>query len=85
MKADRYGTWVEQLRDRQGWKSASERKASGADPAKICRGCHHFKYLTYTPRDGGVGVTLRCWHPKSGDGFASRETAGCNLWEGKLA
>lgn len=86
MKANPCGTMVEQYRAKLGWQSATERKASGADLKKTCRGCSHLTSLTYDTRDGGIGVTLRCWHPKAGgEGFATRETAGCNGWERSLS
>jgi hypothetical protein len=86
MKANPYGTMVEQDRARMGWQTATERKASGADLTKTCRGCKHFNSSTYSNREGGVGVSLRCWHPKTaGAGFATRETAACDAWERDLS
>lgn len=85
VKANSCGTMVEQYRARLGWKSATERKACGADPEKVCRGCQHFVSEPYTNGDGGVSLALRCWHPTvGGAGFATRETAGCDAWERKL-
>lgn len=88
MKANSCGTMVEQSRARMGWKTATERKATyqiGDDPAKTCRGCKFFSVVPYKKSDESFGLALRCIHLRaSGDGFATRETAGCDAWERKL-
>lgn len=85
MKANPYGTMVEQSRAKLGWKTATERKACGADTEKTCRGCQFFSAEPYKKSDESFRIALRCIHIRtSGDGFATRETAGCDAWERKL-
>jgi hypothetical protein len=88
MKADRMGTWTEQVRARMGWMSPAQRKASAA-PGELrltCSGCKHF-YLKEIPnRDGGVGnCSPYCGHPDAAGrmGHATRESALCDRWEMK--
>lgn len=87
MKADRMGTYTEQVRARMGWLSPAARKAANAtDPRLTCAKCKHF-YLKEIPnRDGGVpGASPYCGHPSAGGtvGHATRESALCDRWEMK--
>ncbi|MFZ4539276.1 hypothetical protein [Propionivibrio sp.] len=81
MKANSCGTMVEQARFKMGFKTAKERKADGADPAKNCAICEYHDTKEYTTSEGGCGLSLRCGHRDSG-GFTTRHSAGCDrfLW-----
>lgn len=85
MKADRMGTYTEQVRARMGWLSPSQRSAS--DRALSGRRCDTCKshFLKEIPnRDGGCpNYSPYCGHPHAGGeyGHATRESACCDRWE----
>lgn len=85
MKADRNGTWTEQVRANMGWKSPAQAKAEGG--RTFCENCK-FHWLKESPnRDGGASgnYSSYCGHPRAaGDkGHATRQGARCNHWEMK--
>lgn len=88
MKADRMGTYTEQVRFRMGWKAPSERTSSErALSGRRCDTCKHH-YLKEIPnRDGGASPNYSpyCGHPHAyGEfGHATRESAVCDKWEWK--
>lgn len=89
MKADRMGTWTEQVRFRMGWKSPSERKVLGKTDSNVCVNCHWFFAKEIPNRDGGcANYSSYCGHPTSGGhdhagGHATRDTASCDNWARK--
>lgn len=90
MKADKYGTHVEQRRYEMGWMSPSVRKATQAKRWQDarCENCQHVRFDSYTNRDGGVGVRVLCAHTSAagavkGLGHATHENALCGKWSRK--
>ena len=82
MKANPCGTMSEQARHKMGFQTPSERKASGNDRKGICRECHYHEVRIYKKGDESTGYSIRCAHlMTSGDGFATRETAGCEQFK----
>lgn len=83
MKADQTGTPTEQARHRMGWITPTERKKAGGE--KRCATCKYFFMESFTRRDEGIGVKLRCVHPMAAGemGMATSENALCDKWERK--
>jgi hypothetical protein len=52
MKADRYGTWSEQMRHHHGWQSATEADASSIPKDRRCGDCsaREWSETSWTPR-----------------------------------
>jgi len=89
MKADRMGTYTEQVRARMGWISPTARKAAGKNDTKVCINCNWVWQKEIPNRDGGCGnYSTYCGHPAAGGhdhvgGHATRDTASCDKWERK--
>jgi len=82
MKADRNGTWIEQVRARMGWKSPKERKGDGK-PHVACNTCKYLWLKEIPNRDGACpNYSPYCGHPQaSGEfGHTTREAAICDHW-----
>lgn len=81
MKANSCGTMTEQQRFRMGWRTSTENKAKPG-PVRKCALCRFFASVSYDTKDGGCGISARCENVAGG--FTTRETAGCDKWEGRL-
>lgn len=83
MKADTYGTPLEQARARMGWKNATAARAAGIADGRRCATC---RFRRIRERTGGWGqmiLTPYCEHIDAAgeNGHATRESATCNRWE----
>lgn len=83
MKADSYGTPVEQARARMGWKTATEARAAGVSLTRRCAQCN---FMQRRQSVGGWGQTILtpfCENIAAAgeNGHATRESATCNRWE----
>lgn len=84
MKADRNGTWTEQVRARMGWMSPSDRKAAGKPDAHVCVNCHWMWVKEIPNHDGGASnSSTYCGHRDAAGerGHTTRDTASCDKWE----
>lgn len=86
MKADPYGTHVEQFRYYMGWKPRAQIVAEGGDLERCCGACRSRWFKEIDRRDGGKGVSPYCGHVEAGGvtGHATRESATCKYWAPKL-
>lgn len=81
MSTNQYGTANEARRAECGFVAPRDRSAE-EKKERSCGTCALRRLITYTNRDGGVGVSVRCVHVLNG--FSTREKAVCKLWERKL-